>query len=112
MPCLLPNDLHQHPLPSPPIELPIEDPLPRPEVQSPFRHCDYDFAPLDLSFDVRVGIIFPGVVVPVLVQRLVRCHLLRPRVIVVMQSSLVVIDEHQGSNTEGVGEARTITTIG
>ncbi len=72
MPCLFPNDLHQHPLPSPPIELPVEDLLPRPEVQPPFGHGDYDFSSHDLPLDMRVGVVFPGVVVAVLAGRVVR----------------------------------------
>ena len=33
----LPDDLHQHPLASPPVELPVEDLLPRPQIQPPCR---------------------------------------------------------------------------
>ncbi len=55
-----------------PVELPVEDLLPRPEVQSPFGDRDDYLAPHDLPLDVHIGIVLTGVVVPVLAHRLVR----------------------------------------
>ncbi len=63
VPFLLSDDLHQDPLPSAPVKFPVEDLFPRPEVQPTFRHGDHRFAPHDLALDVRVGIVFAGVVV-------------------------------------------------
>lgn len=51
---------------APPIELPIEDLLPSPEIQPPFRHGHDDLAANDLTLDVCVGVVLTGAVVLVL----------------------------------------------
>ncbi len=56
---LLPDDLHEHSLPPASIEFPVEDLLPRPEVQPAFRHRNDHLASHDLPRDMRVGVIFP-----------------------------------------------------
>jgi hypothetical protein len=109
---LFPNDLHQHPLLSAPVELPVQDLLPRPEVQPPLGYCHHDFPPHDLPLDVRVGVVLAGVVVALLAHRLVRSDLLQPGFIVVMQSRFVVVDEHRGRDVHWIYQSFTITTIG
>jgi hypothetical protein len=47
---------------------------------------------------VRVGVIFPGVVVPVFADRFVRGQFFEPIVIVLVQTALVVVDEYAGSD--------------
>ncbi len=66
-------------------ELPVKDLLPRPEAQPPFGHCHNDFPPYDLPLDVRIGIVFPRVVVAILAHRLMRRDLFQPRVVVMVQ---------------------------
>jgi hypothetical protein len=68
---LLPNHLDQYPLSSPPIELAVEDLLPRAEVEAAVRDRYYDLAAHDLAFQVRVGVVFSRSVVPVVADGLV-----------------------------------------
>ncbi len=87
------------------------DLVPLAEVRLPFGHGDHDLAAHDLSLDVRVGVVFPGVVVPVLAAGLVRRHLLQPAVIVLVEARLVVVDEDRGGEVPWICDACTITTI-
>ena len=93
-----PDDLDQHPLPTPAVELPVEDPLPRAKVEPALGHRHHHLAPHDLAFQVGVGIVFAGIIVPVLADGRMGSQSLQPLFIVLMQSVLVVIDEHAGRN--------------
>src|SRR5438093_7129564 len=64
---LLPDHLDEHPLLPPPVELAIEDLLPRTEVELAVRDRDHDLAPHHLALEVRVGVVLAGFVVAVLV---------------------------------------------
>src|SRR5205823_11147025 len=66
----LPDDLHQHALPAPAIELPIEDLLPGPEIQAPPAYRHDHLTPHDLAFHVRVGVVLSGAVVAILARGL------------------------------------------
>ena len=59
---LLPDDLDQHPLGSAPVELAVEDLLPRAEIQLPFGDRHHDLAAHDLALVVGVGVILAGAV--------------------------------------------------
>jgi hypothetical protein len=50
-----------------------------------------DQAAHDLLHDVHPGIVFSGIVVPVLARRLVRCDLLQPAVAVMVQARSTVL---------------------
>ena len=50
----LPDDLHYDPLVAAPVELAVEDLLPRSEIELPVRDRDDDLAPHDLPLVVRV----------------------------------------------------------
>ena len=75
---LLPDDLHQHALPPPAVELAVEDLLPRAEVQPAVGDRHDHLAAHDLALHVRVGVVLAGAVVPVAADRLVRRQLLQP----------------------------------
>ena len=45
---LFTNDLDQHPLPPAPVELAVEDPLPRAKVETAVGHRHHNFAAHDL----------------------------------------------------------------
>ena len=81
---LLPNDLDQHPLPPPAVELAVEDPLPRAKVEAAVGYRDDDLAAHDLSLQVGVGVVFAGAVVPVLVNRCVRSQPFEPHLVIMM----------------------------
>jgi hypothetical protein len=83
---LFPDDLHQHSLLSAPVELPIKDLFPGSKIQSAPGHRNDDLTPHDLPLDVCVGVVFAGVVMPVLAHRLVRSDFLQPGFTIVMQS--------------------------
>ena len=51
---------------------------------------------------MRVGIVFAGVVVLVLRQRLVRRQLLQPLLVILVQAPLVVVDEHRRGDVHRV----------
>src|SRR5690242_13772738 len=91
---LLTDNLDQDTLPSASIELSIEDLFPRSEIQFALRHSHDHLAPHDLTFHMRVGIVFPCVVVTVLVDRFVGCEPLQPLIIILMQSMFIIIDEN------------------
>ena len=103
----LPNDLHQHPLPPAPVELPVEDLFPGPEVQQPFGDCHHYLAPHDLPLDVRIGIVFPCVV-PVLADRLVRGELFQPLFVVMVQAGFIIVDEDRGRDVHRIYQAQLL----
>ena len=74
----LPNNLHQHPLPPPPLKLAVEDLLPRAEIQLALGDGDDHLAAHDLAFHVGVGVVLPGAVVVALRGRGVGGELLQP----------------------------------
>jgi hypothetical protein len=53
---LFPNNLHQHPLASHAIELPVEDLLPRAEIQLAICYSHHYLPPHHLALVVRVGV--------------------------------------------------------
>lgn len=55
---LLTDDFNQHPFGPATVEFPVEDLFPGSKVELSFGDGDHDFAPHDLPFMVRVGIIF------------------------------------------------------
>ena len=95
-------DLYQYALLSPSIELPVKNLFPRTKIQFPFCYGHYDFSPHYLPLDVRVGIVFPSIVVAVLVDRLMRGQFFQPGLIIVEKSSLVIVDEDGRRDVHGV----------
>ena len=84
---LLTNDLYQDPFPSPAVEFPVEDLLPRPKIKFTICHSNHHFPSHDLAFHVRIGIVFTRVVVTVLVHRLVRGEFFQPFVEILVSKS-------------------------
>ena len=74
---LLPDDLDEHALRAPAVELAVEDLLPRPEVELAVGDGHDHLAAHDLALDVRVGVVLAGVVVPPLAVGLVRARAFR-----------------------------------
>ena len=86
---LLPNHLHQHPLWPAPVELAVEDLLPRPEIELAARDRDDHFPAHDLPLEVRIPVVLAGVVVTILRDRLVRRERLQPALEIGVQAALV-----------------------
>jgi hypothetical protein len=57
---LFANDLDQHALAAPSVELAIKNLLPRTEVEFTRRDRDYDLPPHNLAFHVGIGIVLAG----------------------------------------------------
>ena len=62
----LADDLDQNALSPPSVELAVEDPLPRAEVERSPSHRYDDLPPHHLAFEVRVSVILPRPVVEIL----------------------------------------------
>src|SRR3972149_754228 len=60
---LFPDDLHDHPLAAPAIELGVEDLLPRPQVQFPLGHRQHHLVMHEGALEVGVAVVLTGAVV-------------------------------------------------
>src|SRR5678815_4608826 len=67
---LLSNNLNEHPLAASSIEFAVKDLLPRTEVELAATDCNHHFPAHDLTFHVRVGVVFAGAIVQILGGRL------------------------------------------
>jgi transposase InsO family protein len=63
--ALFANDLEQHALAAPPVELAIKNLLPRTEVEFTRRDRDHNLPPHNLAFHMGIGIVLAGSVVTV-----------------------------------------------
>src|SRR3974390_2961952 len=72
------DDFHQHALLAAAVELAVKDLFPGAEVELAGSHGDDDFPAHDLALHVGVGVIFPGTVVAIRRDWLVRGAHLRP----------------------------------
>src|SRR4029453_6782392 len=66
------NDLYQHSLASPAIELTVKDLLPRTEIQFTVADRHHHFASHYLPFYMRICVVFSGIIVAILLDRLMR----------------------------------------
>src|SRR5439155_8726479 len=87
----LADHLHQHALLAPPVELAVEDALPRSEVELPRGHRHHHLASHHLALEVGVGVVLAGVVVAVLIGGRVGREPLEPALVVAMEAALVVV---------------------
>ena len=63
--ALFANDLDQHALAAPSVELAIKNLLPRTEVEFTRRDRDHNLPPHNLAFHMGIGIVLAGLVVTV-----------------------------------------------
>ena len=81
---LLPDDLHQHPFPSSPVEFTIENLFPWSKIKSAAGDGDNDFPSHDLPLQVGVSVILARTIMMVLRNRLVGSDLFQPFFIILV----------------------------
>src|SRR5262245_13547187 len=99
---LFSDNLYQHPFSPPAVELAVENLLPRTKIELALGNGDDNFAPHHLSFHVRIGIVFAGIVVAILLDRFVGRYFFQPDAVIVMEAGFVVIDKHRRGNVHGI----------
>ena len=91
---LVTNDLDENTLPSATIEFPVEDLFPWSEVKFTLRYSNNDFSPHDLSFHVRICVVFTGSVVRINLWASVKWgKMFEPLFVVIMQASFVIVNK-------------------
>jgi len=102
------DDLDEHALSSSPVELAVEDLLPRAEVELPTRDRNHYLPPHHLALEVRVPVVLPRPVVEVLRDRFVRCEPFQPTLVVIVEAALVVVDEDGCGDMHSVAKQESI----
>ena len=95
---LLADDLDQHPLSPPPVKLPVEYALPRAKVEPAVGHRNHHLAAHNLPLQVRVCVVLTRPVVPIMVNGRVRRQPFKPHFVIVVQATLIVVDEYRCGN--------------
>jgi len=104
---LVPDDLDQNALRSPPIEFTVEDSLPRSEVESTVGDGNDDFAAHDLSFVMGVAVILARAVVFVAADWFMWGKFFEPAFVIIVQSALIVVYEDACGYVHGIYEAQS-----
>ncbi len=99
---LLSDDFDEDTLAPAPVKLSVENLFPRAEVRFAFGDGNNYFAPHDLPFHVRIGVILAGAVVPVLRYRLMRREFFKPHIIVMQQPVFGIIYEYRRRYMHGI----------
>ena len=105
---LFTDDLHQHSLPSSTIKFAVENLFPRAEIKFALSDCDYHVAAHDLALEMGVGIVLAGAIMSIRIGGGMRRQFFQPLLIIVMQSDLIVVDEHRGGYVHGVDQTKTL----
>jgi len=106
---LFTDDLNEYPLAPASIEFAVEYLLPGAEVEFAPCYRHYYFAAHDLAFQVGVGIILTGVVMAVTAYRGVRGEVFEPCGVIVMQSSLIIVNENGGGDVHCVYKNQSLS---
>jgi|SRR5215831_17873031 len=104
---LFSDDLDEYPLLPASIELTIENLFPWSEIQFAVGYRHQDLASHDLPFDVSVGIVLAGIVMPILIGRFVRHETFEKIVVVLEQPGFIVIDVDTRADVHRVYEAQS-----
>ena len=100
---LFANDLDQSPLLSLPIQLIVKDLLPRVEVQLTIRNGTYNLSSHDGPLLVCISIIFIPIML-VLAIRFLRSKLFKSDLIVLIETTFIVVDEYTGCYAHSFAE--------
>ena len=103
---LLADDFYEGAFATAPVEFTVEDLFPRPQVELAYGDGDDDFAAHDLAFQVGVRVIFAGAIVPVSVCGRVRRKFFQPDFVIVVEPTLIVVDEDGRGDVHGVDQAK------
>src|SRR6185369_8350144 len=79
------------------------------EIKFALGNRDDDFPAHDLALEMCVGVVFAGPIVPIGARWSVRSNFFQPRIIVVMQSRFVVIDEYRSGNMHRVHQTKAFS---
>jgi len=102
---LFSDDFDQHAFAAEAVEFPVEDLLPRSEVEAAVGHGDNNFTAHDTAFEMGVGVVF-RTVVTVLAVGVFRGELLQPLFKIGVQSAFVVVDEDAGRDVHGIDQTK------
>src|SRR5882672_4252191 len=100
------HDLHHNPLLALAVELRVEDLLPWTEIERPAGNRQDHLMTHDRALQVRVGVVFPGVMMPVIEAG--GRQLLEPRLEVVDQALLPVVHVHARRDVHRRDEDRSL----
>ncbi len=103
-----PDQLHQNPFSAPPIKLTVKNLFPGPKIETPLRDRDHDLAAHDLTFEVRIAIVLPGLIVAIPTERLMGGKFFQPVLKIPMESPFIVINEDRGGDMHGIYEGETL----
>jgi hypothetical protein len=109
--ALFADDLDQHALAAPSVELAIKNLLPRTKVEFTRRDCDYNLPPHDLALHMGIGIVLAGSVVTVARDWLMRCQPFQPSFVVGVQSPLIIVDKNGCGNVHGIDERYALLNV-
>ena len=103
---LFADNFHQGAFATAAVDLAVENLFPGAEIEFAFGDGDHDFAAHDLALEMGVGVIFAGAIVAVSAGRRVRREFFEPDLVIVMESTLVVVNEDGRRNVHGVDQAQ------
>jgi hypothetical protein len=103
---LVSDDFNEHSFAPLAVEFAVENLFPRPEIEFAFGDRDDDFAAHDLTFEMRVGVVFAGAIVSISRGWRVWRQLFQPLFVVVMESWFIVIDEHRSGDMHGIDQTK------
>jgi len=102
------DDFDKHPLPAAAVEFAVEDLLPRAEIEFALGDRDHDFAAHDLALQMGVGVVFAAAIVAIGGGGGMGRQLFEPEFVIVMQTGLVVVDEHRCGDVHGVNQTKAL----
>ena len=104
---LLADNLYEHALFAPPVELAVEDLLPRSKVEISVSYGDHHLPSHDLAFKVCIAVVLTGAIVAVIIDGFVGGKLFKPVLVVLVEPRFVIIDKDTGGDMHGVDKAET-----
>jgi hypothetical protein len=104
---LVSYNFDEHALFAPAVELAVEDLFPRTKVEFPVCNGNNRFTPHNLSLEMRITVVFTGVV-SVAAYGLVRRELPEPIVEIFMQTWFVIVNKYACRNVHCIYQAQTL----
>ena len=104
-------ELNQDALPATTVELTVEDLLPGTEVQLTAGDRDDYLTAHDLPLQMGVSVVLAGAVVAIMADGLVRSQPLQPILIVLMEATFIIVDEHRSGYVHSVDECESLHDI-